>query len=53
MYILPMFYSKMCINYNDKFSERSSTYEASNSNRGIAGIPNQSKVRILVVVERR
>ena len=44
----------MCINYNDKFSEKkSSTYEASNSNRGIASIPNPSKVRILVVVERR
>ena len=47
-------FSKICINYNDKFSEKkSSTYEASNSNRGIVGIPNPSKVRILVVVERR
>ena len=53
-----MFYYKMCINYNDKFSEKKkkkkgSTYEASNCNRGIAGIPNPSKVWILVVVERR
>ena len=43
-----MFYYKMCINYNDKFSEKKkkkgSTYEASNCNRGIAGIPNPSKV---------
>ena len=49
-----MFYSKMCINYTDKFSEKKgSTYEASTSNRGIASIPNPSMVGILVVVERR
>ena len=33
--------------------KKSSTYEASNCNKVIAGIPNPSKVRILVVVERR
>ena len=36
-----------------KKKKKSSTYEASNSNRGIVGIPNPSMVRILVVVERR
>ena len=33
--------------------KETSTYEASNSNRGIAGIPYPSKVRILLVAERR
>ena len=36
-----------------KKKKKGSTYEASNCNRGIAGIPNPSKVWILVVVERR
>ena len=33
--------------------KESATYEASNSNGGIVGISNPSKVRILMVVERR